>query len=297
MYFAADDGVHGTELWQSDGTTDGTTLLADIIPGPASGNPRCISSVGNILFFTAPADGFRELFRIDLATVVTPSGDFNSDDRYDCTDVDELVDAVFAGTHNVSFDLTGDGIVDGDDLDAWLAEAAVANGFPQSYVRGDATLDGKVDALDLNVVGLSWQRSVSGWCRGDFSADGVVNATDLNQLAINWRSNITPAAAAGPVADEALEAVLGRPSLGRTPRAPLAATTLPAIAELGHETLGPFTGARFAVGQHVELATKTSFRAGDFEPATRGNRRGKFWHVAGGYPSLLRSSPVAASGG
>jgi ELWxxDGT repeat protein len=30
VYFAADDGVAGTELWVSDGTAAGTTLLADL---------------------------------------------------------------------------------------------------------------------------------------------------------------------------------------------------------------------------------------------------------------------------
>src|SRR5262245_19861264 len=32
--FAADDGVHGSELWISDGTADGTQMLKDIATGP-----------------------------------------------------------------------------------------------------------------------------------------------------------------------------------------------------------------------------------------------------------------------
>jgi ELWxxDGT repeat protein len=37
VLFPADDGVHGIELWTSDGTTDGTRMVKDIAPGSRGG--------------------------------------------------------------------------------------------------------------------------------------------------------------------------------------------------------------------------------------------------------------------
>ncbi|MEM9508112.1 MAG: ELWxxDGT repeat protein [Cyanobacteria bacterium P01_E01_bin.35] len=44
LYFTADDGEHGRELWVSDGTTAGTQLVADINPGSSSSNPHLSST-------------------------------------------------------------------------------------------------------------------------------------------------------------------------------------------------------------------------------------------------------------
>lgn len=55
LFFWAQDGQHGIELWVSDGTEAGTYLLADIWPGPGSaGNPLSyMISMGETLFFVA----------------------------------------------------------------------------------------------------------------------------------------------------------------------------------------------------------------------------------------------------
>lgn len=55
VYFAANDGVVGNELWRTDGTPAGTTLVKDFKPGNASldGNPRQLRVVGTRLFLVA----------------------------------------------------------------------------------------------------------------------------------------------------------------------------------------------------------------------------------------------------
>jgi ELWxxDGT repeat protein len=65
LFFTANDGTNGTELWRSDGTADGTVMVKDIYPSDSS-NPTSLTNVNGTLFFTAN-DGINgtELWKSD----------------------------------------------------------------------------------------------------------------------------------------------------------------------------------------------------------------------------------------
>lgn len=70
--FLMDDGIHGEELWRTDGTPSGTTIVMDINPGPATSGITAMTVVGDLLYFFAN-DGTngQELWRSDGTTAGT----------------------------------------------------------------------------------------------------------------------------------------------------------------------------------------------------------------------------------
>ena len=71
VYFAADDGSAGHELWRSDGTEAGTTLVADIAPGAGSSYPSGLTVLGDRLVFFADDGSGRALWESDGTTAGT----------------------------------------------------------------------------------------------------------------------------------------------------------------------------------------------------------------------------------
>ena len=120
------------------------------------------------------------------ATPPAVDGDFDNDGDYDCADVDDLVSVIVAGGDPSAYDLTNDGLVDSSDLTAWLAEAGAANlASGNSYLVGDANLDGAVNGADFVIWNSNKFTTNPAWCAGDFNGDGAVNGADY----VLWNSN------------------------------------------------------------------------------------------------------------
>jgi ELWxxDGT repeat protein len=69
LYFSADDGDHGEELWQSNGLEAGTLMLKDINVGADGSNPGAQTALNGVVFFKAynPDHGI-ELWKSDGTT-------------------------------------------------------------------------------------------------------------------------------------------------------------------------------------------------------------------------------------
>jgi hypothetical protein len=163
-------------LTANNGTAEPIFTLQEC-PDDGTFDDICIS--GMMITITAPESQ-------------TPNGDFNSDETWDCADIDALVTEIVAGTNNPDFDMNADGLVNFEDVNdatsGWLtvggANSPDATGG-NPFLPGDANLDGAVDVSDFNIWNGNKFTPIAAWCSGDFSVDGSVDVSDFNV----WNSN------------------------------------------------------------------------------------------------------------
>jgi hypothetical protein len=232
----------------------------NVVPWPtgASGEGRSLQRSAPTLYGSFASSWFASLPSPGTVEFGGPSADFNEDGTVDATDINVLFDAIGAGNMAEEFDLNNSGAVDSDDA-TFLVENILGT------FLGDANLDGRIDAMDLNQVGIHWRSQTGmGWADGDFTGDGAVDARDLNLVGLNWRRGVVGAAIASR----------------REPRAPLAAWQAvhaavvdTAIERVSQELAAEFEGAT-ANGIHgSQTADSRAFRCLRFDAAK--SRRGR----------------------
>jgi ELWxxDGT repeat protein len=232
-YFTAYDGVHGLELWKSDGTAAGTTLVKDINPGSAGSNPAgpnldpYLTNVNGTLFFAAD-DGAHgtELWKSDgtaagttLVKDIFPGGDWggyygseyfmNSSSPGGLTNVNgQLLFTADDGTNGRALwksDGTADGTVLVKDINPWGSSdpGSLTNvngtvffsaygGTDVELWKSDGTAAGTVLVKDINP---GWASSVPEWLTNVngtlfFQANDATTGREL------WRSDGTAAGTA-----------------------------------------------------------------------------------------------------
>ena len=110
--------------------------------------------------------------------VPTPPGDFNGDGELDCEDIDMLSDAVASGMNDPAFDVTGEGVLNYNDVRFWVEDL-------KGTILADANLDFSVNGADFLIWNANKFTSGTSWCTGDFNADGQTNGADF----LIWNDN------------------------------------------------------------------------------------------------------------
>ncbi len=131
--------------------------------------------------------------------VPTVPGDFNSDGVLDAMDIDDLTTQVATGNNPAGYDLTGDSVVDINDINSWVKDAF------NSWI-GDANLDGEFNSGDLVTVLSSgtYEADVDAvWSTGDFNGDGRANTSDLVAALSDGGYEVGPRAAVAAVPEPA----------------------------------------------------------------------------------------------
>ena len=126
-------------------------------------------------------------------------GDFDGDGNLTCADIDALSGESASGAHVATFDLTGDGLVNSDDVNMWVTSL-------YGTIPGDANLDFNTDISDFNIWNSNKFTAQSGWCSGNFNGDDAVDISDFNVWNANKFTSAIPPAASLPVEPTTIDA-------------------------------------------------------------------------------------------
>jgi hypothetical protein len=132
------------------------------------GTPIITSAIAGQTWTFNPATG-SVIFGIGVP------GDFNNNGILDSGDIDDLTMQSAGGQNPAAYDLNGDQLVNGDDVNVWISD------LYNSY-SGDLNLDKEFnsgDLVNMLAAGTYETGQPSKWSTGDFNGDGVTNSGDL----------------------------------------------------------------------------------------------------------------------
>ncbi len=119
--------------------------------------------------------GFFDNILVTTSGAVVLAGDFDGNGVLDAADINALVAESASGMNKLQYDVTGDDLVNGDDVVFW------AKDLKKTWI-GDATLDGEFTSSDLVEVfqpGKFEQELDAVWTEGDWTGDLRFDSSDL----------------------------------------------------------------------------------------------------------------------
>ena len=143
LFFTANNGENGNELWVSDGTSEGTQLLVDINPGSNYGNPESSYAYGltvindELVFSANDGENGNELFKLTFVDVINITAT-NGSDNLTGGGGNDLIDGL-GGSDTLDGENGNDTLLGGNARDFLLG------GFGNDSLLGEEdsdTLDG-----------------------------------------------------------------------------------------------------------------------------------------------------------
>lgn len=232
LFFNADHPSTGYEYWTSDGTTEGTFLVTDLMGGYPGAIAYAFEFGGNIYIDGHDAIHGFELFRVNdsfapyvwgasydyeagnivsfrlsepLSIVPTPGS--VSIQKFGGGSVSPLGFTYDGLTRTVILTMPS-GLSEGNyrvTMAGGTVSDTAGNVLVSPYVfdffvlPGDANYDRAVDARDLYILATNWLGTGKTYSQGDFDRNGTVNAADLTILAQRWQARVDVPVAAEPL--------------------------------------------------------------------------------------------------
>lgn len=185
FYFKANDGVHGVELWKSDGTVQGTTIVKDLNIGNSDSNINNLINVDGTLYFTA-TDGVNQgLWKCDGSANGTG---FVTSKFYNFINVNSTLYSLYYAGPNGTELWKSDGTSSGTVL-VKAFNNHLYGGYSLNLINVDGT-------LFLTTAVISPETNIQSF--GLWKSDGTINGTILladfpsDPLSFTgWKFNLT----------------------------------------------------------------------------------------------------------